>query len=304
VILKKSEEEAKQQLSSTGLPRLFTYAGRTKAAVEGVLKFVEDNAGDVNVYNLLMKQANLPANQQPFRGFAVLHQGIKQKEITQVSPDSRPVWFIYSGMGSQWPGMGKTLLQFDVCKQALQKCAAVLKPLGLNVIELLTEATEETFESPKLSFICILSMQIALTDLLKQVGVEPEGFVGHSVGELGCGYADGTLTAEEAMLCAYWRGKTIEDSKLPPGATAAVGLTWEEAGKRCPKGVVPACHNAEDSVTISGPAADVEAFVNQLTAEGVFARMVKSSGVAFHSYFMQQIAGKLREALEKVVTSP
>lgn len=31
------------------------------------------------------------------------------------------------------------------------------------------------------------------------------------------------------------------------------GLTWEECIAQCPQGVVPACHNAEDTVTISGP---------------------------------------------------
>lgn len=31
------------------------------------------------------------------------------------------------------------------------------------------------------------------------------------------------------------------------------GLTWAECLERCPQGVVPACHNAEDTVTISGP---------------------------------------------------
>jgi len=32
-----------------------------------------------------------------------------------------------------------------------------------------------------------------------------------------------------------------------------LGLTWEECKAQCPQGVVPACHNAEDTVTISGP---------------------------------------------------
>lgn len=31
------------------------------------------------------------------------------------------------------------------------------------------------------------------------------------------------------------------------------GMTWEQCIERCPQGVVPACHNAEDTVTISGP---------------------------------------------------
>lgn len=66
----------------------------------------------------------------------------------------------------------------------------------------------------------------------------------------GCAYADDTLTAEQAVLCAYWRGRSIVDARLPPGAMAAVGLSWDEAARRCPPDVVPACHNSDDSVTV------------------------------------------------------
>jgi len=47
--------------------------------------------------------------------------------------------------------------------------------------------------------------------------------VGHSVGELACGYADGSLSHSEAVLAAYWRGRCIKDANLPPGGMAAVG---------------------------------------------------------------------------------
>lgn len=60
-------------------------------------------------------------------------------------------------------------------------------------------------------------------DVLTTVGIHPDGIVGHSVGELGCAYADGTLTAQQTVLAAYSRGRAILDSKLPPGAMAAVG---------------------------------------------------------------------------------
>lgn len=66
-------------------------------------------------------------------------------------------------------------------------------------------------------------MQVALVDLLKSVGIEPDGVVGHSVGELGCAYADGTFTADQAILAAFWRGRSILESKLPQGSMAAVG---------------------------------------------------------------------------------
>lgn len=65
--------------------------------------------------------------------------------------------------------------------------------------------------------------QVALVDLLKSMGIEPDGIVGHSVGELGCAYADGTFTSEQAILAAYWRGRSILESKLPVGAMAAIG---------------------------------------------------------------------------------
>ena len=60
-------------------------------------------------------------------------------------------------------------------------------------------------------------------DVLTKLGISPDGMVGHSVGELGCGYADGSLTARETVLAAYWRGRCIQEAELPPGAMAAVG---------------------------------------------------------------------------------
>lgn len=47
--------------------------------------------------------------------------------------------------------------------------------------------------------------------------------MGHSVGELGCAYADNTFTREQAILAAYWRGRSILESQLPKGAMAAIG---------------------------------------------------------------------------------
>lgn len=64
--------------------------------------------------------------------------------------------------------------------------------------------------------------------------------------------------------------------------------------------MVPACHNTEKTVTISGPLKDVQDFVTSLKERGVFAREVNSSGVAFHSYFMDQVAPLIKDKLSKV----
>lgn len=69
----------------------------------------------------------------------------------------------------------------------------------------------------------LLLFQIAQIDLLAQLGLQPDGILGHSVGELACGYADGSLSHSEAILAAYWRGRCIKEASLPLGGMAAVG---------------------------------------------------------------------------------
>ncbi|KAL1486425.1 hypothetical protein MTO96_046968, partial [Rhipicephalus appendiculatus] len=81
-------------------------------------------------------------------------------------------------------------------------------------------------------------------------------------------------------------------------------LTWEEATKRCPDGVQPACHNAENSVTVSGAAEAVAKWVEELKAEDVFVREVNSAGVAFHSKYMESITPAFLQAMKKIVPEP
>ena len=82
-----------------------------------------------------------------------------------------------------------------------------------------------------------------------------------------------------------------------------VGLTWEEAHRRCPEGVVPACHNSLDSVTLSGQADSITGFVAELQKEGVFAKAVQCGGIAFHSSCLSQVAPPLKQQLQQVFSS-
>lgn len=65
---------------------------------------------------------------------------------------------------------------------------------------------------------------MALTNILNTLEIVPDGIVGHSVGEVGCAYADGCFTDEQAILAAYWRGRLVKNANFPPGAMAAVGV--------------------------------------------------------------------------------
>lgn len=74
-------------------------------------------------------------------------------------------------------------------------------------------------------------------DLLKLMGIEPDGMIGHSLGEIGCAYADGAFTLEEAIMVSYWRGKCLLDLKLPKRAMAAVGEFLEKIPLQIPSSI-------------------------------------------------------------------
>ncbi|XP_047400181.1 fatty acid synthase isoform X1 [Sciurus carolinensis] len=286
------------------LPRLLQASGRTTEAVQSLLDQGCQHSQDVAFVSMLNSIASTPVMAMPFRGYALLGVEGGGQEVQQVPPGQRPLWFVCSGMGTQWCRMGLSLMRLDSFRNSILRSDEAVKPFGLKVSDLLLSTEENTFDDIIHAFVSLTAIQIALLDLLTSMGLRPDGIVGHSLGEVACGYADGCLSQEEAVLSAYWRGQCIKEAHLPAGSMAAVGLSWEESRQRCPAGVVPACHNSEDTVTISGPQAAVSEFVERLKQEGVFAKEVRTGGIAFHSYYMEAIAPALLQALKQVIREP
>ncbi|KAK5643002.1 hypothetical protein RI129_009169 [Pyrocoelia pectoralis] len=302
-VLLRSNPKPKTTWPSEELPRLAVVSGRTQEAVDKLLNKVEENKTDEEFLALLNDIHSQNVVGHTYRGYVIAGEN-PIREISNAGFDKRPIWFVFSGMGSQWPGMAKQLMQLDVFRNSIKRSAETLKPHGVNLEDIIINGNENTFENVLNSFVSIAAVQIALTDVLTKLGIEPDGIVGHSVGEVGCAYADGTLTAEQSIMAAYSRGRAILESKLPLGAMAAVGLPWEECKRRCPPEIVAACHNSKDSVTISGPPKAIEDFVAQLKSEEIFAKAVKSSGHAFHSKYIAEAGPKLRKALDDIIPNP
>ncbi|XP_069511428.1 fatty acid synthase [Ambystoma mexicanum] len=304
VILRPNEKSSQPSDETLGLPRLVQVCGRTQEAVDTLLEQSRRQAKNSTFVNMINDISGSPVAAMPYRGFSLVNGESDVKEIQQCQAGGRPLWYICSGMGTQWKGMGHSIMKLGIVRESILRSDKALMETGLKVSELLLNADDNTFEDTVHAFVGLAAIQIAQIDMLRAMNLEPDGIVGHSVGELACGYADRSLSHEEAILAAYWRGRCIKEADLPPGGMAAVGLTWEECKQQCPQGVVPACHNSEDTVTISGPQALVTEFVAKLKSEGVFAKEVLSAGVAFHSYYMASIAPTLLSALKKVIPNP
>ncbi|XP_076761434.1 fatty acid synthase-like [Xylocopa sonorina] len=302
-----TKEKVNNGAPSDDLPRVVAVSGRTQEAVETLLDYVESIPIDVEYIQLLHYIYAENVTGHLYRGYTVVGSKTAEKpprEIKEYSDIKRPLWFIFSGMGSQWVGMGEALMKFPIFAKAIEKCDAALKPHGIDIVDIITTKDKNTFENIINCFVGIAAIQIGLVDLLSFVGIKPDNMIGHSVGELGCAYADNCFTAEQMVLAAYFRGRASLECKMTYGSMAAVGLGHEETKDLCPPDIDVACHNSSDSCTISGPAESMKEFVAKLQAKKIFAKEVACGNIAFHSRYIAGAGEKLLESLKKVIPKP
>jgi fatty acid synthase len=180
------------------------------------------------------------------------YEYVKQSSIL-IDKISKPIWFLFPGLGGQWKAMAKALMPIDIFADKIEECAQILNRYEMDLKYILLSDDENAMKTMTNKFVSTTALQIALIEVLFKLDIIPDGIIGHSFGEIACAYADQCLSTEEAILTSYWRGVITEnDNKIPRGLMAAVGLSWEETKKLCPKGVYVVCNNSKELVTISG----------------------------------------------------
>ena len=76
-----NDKELTEPHPASEKPRLFTYAGRTKAGVKAVLQEARKNATSVEFQALLEASANMPTNSMAYRGCTVLNASSDFEEV-------------------------------------------------------------------------------------------------------------------------------------------------------------------------------------------------------------------------------
>ena len=137
------------------------------------------------------------------------------------------------------------------------------------------------------------AVQILQVDLLRAAGIEFDGVVGHSSGEIAAAYAAGFISAEDAICIAYYRGLHSKLASGPdgyPGAMMAIGTPAEDIQELCDDPVFQrraciAAVNSPVSVTVSGDQDAIEEMKVILDDEKKFTRLLKVDK-AYHSHHM------------------
>lgn len=145
------------------------------------------------------------------------------------------------------------------------------------------ELTAAEIESPELSQPLCTALQVGLVEVLRSWNIHPSAVVGHSSGEIAAAYTTGAITAEQAIKIAYFRGQV---SKLlrTEGGMAAVGLSRDIVADYLEDGVIIACENSPESVTISGDKSIVVKVLSRISEAfpTAFCRHLRVK-VAYHS---------------------
>ena len=216
--------------------------------------------------------------------------------------DAPEVAFLFTGQGSQYPGMGRTLFDSQPAfRQALEECDRILRPVLehplLSVIygEHASKLGETAYTQPAL-----FALEYALAQVWRSWGVKPAAVMGHSVGEYVAACVAGVIDVADALTLIAARGRLMQ--ALPrDGAMAAVfgDLSRVSRAAAAERSVSIAAANGPSNTVVSGLRANVEAVVARLKREGIESQQLAVSH-AFHSSLMdpmldefEQIASRL-----------
>ncbi|MEH6374745.1 type I polyketide synthase [Streptomyces sp. KLMMK] len=209
--------------------------------------------------------------------------------------------FVFTGQGSQRPGMCRGLLADE---PAFAAVIDELEPLiraeaGFSLRQMIAEPEHLTGIDriqPTL-----FGVQVALAALWRAWGIEPSAVIGQSLGEVAAAVVAGVLSLETGVKVICRRSALL--AGISGGAMASVLLGADEVHAAITEagmdGVSLAVLTSPQATVISGDAGQVAALVEGWNADDTAARMIDVD-VASHSPQVDPILDRLRAALAEL----
>lgn len=214
------------------------------------------------------------------------------------------IGFLFPGQGSQGVGMGKDIYdEYEIARKVYNDAQKIT---GIDIAKLSFEGPEETLNETKNTQLAILTMSLAILEILKKENIVCEISAGLSLGEYTALINSNVLSFEEGMKLVKKRGEYMQNL-LPQGdwqMAAIMGMSEEQVAEVCNKVksgfVVPANYNCVGQIVVSGEkkaVLEAEEIAKEMGAKKV--RVLKTAG-PFHTEKLIESSNALRKELEKV----
>ncbi|MFC3455611.1 SDR family NAD(P)-dependent oxidoreductase [Amycolatopsis speibonae] len=229
------------------------------------------------------------------------------REMAAVETGPVPdVVFVFSGYGSQWPGMGRLLLRTE---PAFRAEVEALDPVfraeaGFSLREVFSG--ERDLPDLGETQLALFGMQLALAGLWRAHGVVPAAVLGHSMGEVAAAVVAGALDVADGLRVMATRARLLaEVDATGEGAMAVVELSPAELAELETEfpGITVAVYASPVQCTVSGGAEQVEALVSHVEGLGRLARRLPVGG-AGHSEAVDAVLGRFRAELDGLSPRP
>ena len=149
------------------------------------------------------------------------------------------IGFLFPGQGSQSVGMGKDI--YEKYESARNIYDRVKELTGIDVAKFSFEGPEEDLVQTKYTQISILTMSLAILEVLKENGIAAEMSAGLSLGEYSALIYSNALDFEEGIKLVQKRGEYMQNL-VPSGEwlmAAIMGMSEEQVEDVCKKRMVP-----------------------------------------------------------------
>ena len=211
--------------------------------------------------------------------------------------------FLFSGQGSQKPGMGADLMDAPEVAETFE-CASDV--LGFDVADLVLNARPETLNDTRNAQPALCALSVGIARALMARGVQPAAVLGFSLGQVGALAVSGMLTCKDTFGFVKVRAALMaEAAAAHPGAMSALLKADEESVEalceECAEGevLVPANFNCPGQIVVAGTPSAVERAEAAWASAGKRSSRLATSG-AFHSPLMAEAAAGLASYLENV----